>query len=61
MSTEAAPKTRRHQRISLPKGMTVAWYGGGDSQLSRVFLAASAVWPVGAKLTLLFEVPGGFV
>ena len=49
--------------------MTVAWYGGGDSQVSRVktlsrgglFLAASAARPVGTKLTMLFEVPGGFV
>ncbi len=69
MSTESAPKTRSHQRISLPKGMTVAWYGGGDSQISRVrtlgagglFLAAEHSRPVGTKLTLLFEVPGGYV
>ena len=69
MTTETAPKTRRHQRISLPKGMSVAWYGGGDSQVSPVktlgagglFLAASAVRPVGTTLTLLFQVPGGFV
>lgn len=49
--------------------MTAAWYGGGDSQVSRVktlgrgglFLVASAVRSVGTKLTMLFEVPGGFV
>jgi hypothetical protein len=60
---------RRHQRISLPKGMTVAWYGGGDSQVSRVktlgtgglFLSTDHARSVGTKLTLLFEVPGGFV
>lgn len=49
--------------------MTVAWYGGGDSQVSRVrtlgsgglFLSADHVRPIGTSLTLLFEVPGGFV
>jgi PilZ domain len=68
--TSAAPSNlRRHERISLPNGMTVAWYGGGDSQVSRVktlgsgglYLSAGHVRPVGTKLTLLFEVPGGFV
>ena len=66
---DTAPKIRRRQRISLPKGMNAAWYGGGDSQVSRVktlgagglFLAACAVRPVGTKLTVMFEVPGGFV
>lgn len=66
--TSDAVKARRYERISLPKGMTVAWYGGGDSQVSRVatlgmggmFLAAPAVRQVGTTLTLLFEVPGGF-
>jgi PilZ domain-containing protein len=69
MTSETPSKARRHQRIALPKGMTVAWHGGGDSQVSRVktlgmgglFLAAPAVRPVGTTLTLLFEVPGGFV
>ena len=69
MSTEAVSTARRHQRISLPKGMSVTWYGGGDQQVSRVktlgagglFLSAPNVRPVGTNLTLLFEVPGGFV
>lgn len=47
----------------------VAWYGGGDQQFSRVktlgrgglFLSASIARPVGTSLTLVFEVPGGFV
>lgn len=60
---------RRYERISLPRGMTVAWYGGGDSQVSRIrtlgsgglFLSADHVRPKGTGLTLLFEVPGGFV
>ncbi|HEY6944955.1 MAG TPA: PilZ domain-containing protein [Candidatus Acidoferrum sp.] len=69
MTSNVPCKARRYERISLPKGMSVAWYGGGDSQVSPVktlgggglFLATSAVRPVGTSLTLLFEVPGGFV
>src|ERR1051325_5123533 len=69
MSAKSVSKPRRYQRISLPKGMSVTWYGGGDQQVSRVktlgtgglFLSAPTVRPVGTKLTLLFEVPGGFV
>lgn len=60
--------TRRYQRISLPKGMFVAWYGG-ESDVSRVqtisvgglFISASNVPPVATKLRLVFEVPGGSV
>ena len=60
---------RRHQRISLPQGMSVTWYGGGQQQLSRVktlsmgglFLCGSVTLRVGAELTLVFEVPGGMV
>jgi hypothetical protein len=49
--------------------MSVAWYGGGDQQVSRVktlgmegvFLSGSRVRPVGTSLRLVFEVPGGIV
>ncbi len=69
MATETPCRTRRHQRISLPNGMFVAWYGGGDQQVSRVktlgmggvFLSVSRVRPVGTSLRLVFEVPGGIV
>jgi len=69
MSTETPDGTRRYPRISLPKGMFAAWYGGGDQQVSRVetlgmggvFLSASRVRPVGTLLKLVFEVPGGVV
>jgi hypothetical protein len=69
MASEAPSKTRRHQRISLPKGMTAAWYGGGFQQVSRVktlnsgglSLSASITRPVGTSLMLVFEVPGGVV
>lgn len=64
-----APPKRRHQRISLPRGMFVAWYGGGDHQTSRVqtlgmggvFIDSFNPPPVGSKLRLVFEVPGGSI
>src|SRR5437016_3667869 len=69
MSKQTASGTRRYERISLPKGMTVAWYGGGQQQVSRVktlskgglFLCGSNAAPVGMDLKLVFEVPGGIV
>lgn len=69
MTTQTHCGTRRHQRISLPNGMSVAWYGGGDQQISHVktlgmggvFLSGSRVRPVGSSLRLVFEVPGGIV
>jgi hypothetical protein len=61
--------TRRYQRISLPKGMFVAWYGSGEHQLSRVrtlgrggcSISVSNPPPLGTKLRLAFEVPGGTI
>ena len=49
--------------------MFVAWYGGGEQQVSRVktlgmgglFLSGSNAPPVGTSLRLAFEVPGGSV
>lgn len=49
--------------------MLVAWYGGGDQQVSRVktlgtggvFLSVSHIRPVGTSLSMVFEVPGGIV
>ena len=69
MSKQAPPRTRRHERILLPKGMTVAWYGGGQQQVSRVktlgmgglFVCGSITQPVRASLTLVFQVPGGVI
>lgn len=60
---------RRYARISLPKGMLVAWYGGGEHQISRVatlgmgglFISAPNPPPVGTNLRLAFEVPNGEV
>jgi len=67
MTNETFCKTRRYKRISLPKGMFVAWYGGGDHQVSRVktlgmgglLLSEPNSPPVGTTLRLVFEVPGG--
>ncbi len=69
MTKETPRKARRHQRISLPKGMSVAWYGGGQQQVSRakslsmggVFLCRPITVQVGSDLTVVFEVPGGMV
>ena len=68
MVTDVAYETppRRYQRISLPQGMFVAWYGGGDHQTSRVqtlgmggvFIASCDPPPVGSKMRLVFEVLG---
>jgi hypothetical protein len=60
---------RRYPRIGLPKGMWVAWYGGAEHQISRVgtlsmggiFICAPTPPPVGTKLKMAFEVPGGEV
>jgi len=60
---------RRFRRITLPKGMLVAWYGGGDQRVSRVktigmgglFVAEPDAPAVGTSLRLSFEVPGGSV
>jgi hypothetical protein len=71
MTSEAPCQTppRRYQRISLPNGMNVTWYGAGDQQVSRVktlglgglFICGSRNKPVGTALKLVFEVPGGMI
>jgi hypothetical protein len=60
---------RRYPRIALPKGMWVAWYGAAQHQISRVgtlsmggiYICVPSPPPVGTKLKLAFEVPGGEV
>jgi PilZ domain-containing protein len=69
MTEEAPPQKRRYPRISLPKGMHVAWHGGDLQLFSRVrtlsmgglFISVPDPPPVGTKLILSFEVPGGNV
>lgn len=66
---EPARPTRRYPRVSLPKGMPVSWYGGDLQLFSRVktlgigglFISATDPPPVGTKIGLAFEVPGGNV
>lgn len=68
--TEQPPRpTRRYPRVSLPKGMPVSWYGGDLQLFSGVktlgmggmFISAPQPPPVGTKVWLAFEVPGGNV
>jgi hypothetical protein len=62
-------RKRRFERIALPKGMWVAWYGGGEQQTSRVgtlgmagvFICEPNPPLVGTSVRLAFEVPGGNV
>ncbi len=69
METREQTKTRRFKRISLPKGMFVAWYGGGEQKVARVktlgmgglFVEEPNSPTVGTKVRLSFEVPGGNV
>jgi hypothetical protein len=69
MSEPTLAEARRFRRISLPKGMFVAWYGGDESGVSRAHtvsmgglsLVAPNAPPVGTTLILAFEVPGGSV
>src|SRR5579864_5526209 len=69
MTAETHRGARLHERISLPQGMTVAWYGCGQQQVSRVktlsmgglFLCGTITLRVGSDLTVVFEVPGGMV
>jgi hypothetical protein len=69
MTSKASAPKRRHPRISLPKGMRVAWHGGDLQLFSRVrtlgmgglFISAPDPPPVNTKLRLSFEVPGGYV
>ena len=69
MMEEVAGKTRRYQRISLPKGMRVAWHGS-DLQLfscvrtlgmGGLFISVPDPPPIDTKVRLSFEVPGGNV
>lgn len=69
MAQETVQVQRRFERISLPQGMYVAWYGGEGQEVSRVrtlgmgglFISTNNPQPAGTKLILVFEVPGGSV
>jgi hypothetical protein len=63
------PKGRRFPRINLPRGMKVAWQSGQNKEITVVgtvglgglFITSAQPPPVGSKLRLLFDVPGGEV
>ena len=69
MTDKAYHPARRYPRISLPKGMPVAWHGSDLQLFSRVqtigmgglFISTPNPPPVGTKLIMSFEVPGGNV
>ena len=69
MTEMAYAQKRRFPRVSLPKGMSVAWHGGDLQLFSRVrtigmgglFISTPNPAPVGTKLLLAFQVPGGNV
>jgi hypothetical protein len=69
VTEKAYAQQRRYPRVSLPKGMSVAWYGSDLQLFSRIrtigmgglFVATPSPAPVGTKLLLTFQVPGGNV
>ena len=69
MTEKGYAQQRRYPRVSLPKGMSVAWHGGDLQLFSRVqtigmgglFIATPNPAPMGTKLLLAFQVPGGNV
>lgn len=69
MIEKTSCQKRRYPRISLPKGMFVAWHGGDLQLFSRVrtismgglFIAVANPPAVSTKLRLAFEVPDGNV
>ncbi len=65
----AATRSRRYQRVGLPKGMLIAWQSRGERIVSRVatlglgglFILTPEPPAVGEIVKLIFEVPGGEV
>jgi len=60
---------RRFPRMTLPKGMTVAWQATAQHDISRVaslsvgglFIEAADPAPIGETLQVQFDIPGGAV
>ena len=69
MTEQPYAQLRRFPRVELPQGMSVAWLGTDLQLFSRVqvigmgglFIATPKPDPVGTKLRLTFELPGGNV
>ena len=67
---DKSPSTpRRYQRVSLAKGIFVAWQDAGRKEVSKIktlglgglFISTPEPRPVGTILKLIFEVPTGDV
>ena len=62
-------RVRRYERISLPKGMLIAWQSSGERTVSRIgtlglgglFIYTEDPPPRGEIIKLFFEVPAGDV
>ena len=69
MTEKVYAQGRRYPRASLPNGMSVAWLGSDSEFFSRIrtigmgglFITTPNPAPVGTKLRLTFQVPGGDV
>ncbi|MBZ5700865.1 MAG: PilZ domain-containing protein [Acidobacteriia bacterium] len=69
MDKKSGKEERRFPRITLPKGMEVAWQAGAHKEVSRVqslglgglFITTPNPPPIGTILKLVFQVPNGEV
>ncbi len=69
MAKQPSAKDRRYSRIGIPRGLFVAWNAHGERKVSRVgtlglgglFIRTGEPQPIGERLQLVFEVPGGVV
>ena len=67
MTKQGSQGDRRHQRVSTPKGVWVAWQSDKQQNVSRVrdlnaggmFIATPAPLPEGTVLPVLMSVPEG--
>lgn len=67
MSTQGSRHDRRHQRVTTPKGVWVAWQNDKQQNVSRVrdlnaggmFIATPTPLPQGTVLPVLMSVPEG--
>ena len=69
MLTPSSVPSRRYPRVQLPKGMLIAWQGGGERTISRVatmglgglFISTPEPPMRGEIIKLFFELPDGEV
>jgi len=67
MAKDGSKADRRHQRVTTPKGVWVAWQNDKQQQVSRVrdlnvggmFIATPTPLPLGTVLPVLLSVPEG--